>query len=64
VVLGFGLGSRVLGKGSTPFTRALYPPGGEHLGVHPSVPTHLAGVAVASLSSGMYTISSIDFTKN
>jgi hypothetical protein len=32
VVLGFGLGSRVLGKGSTPFTRALYPPGGEHLG--------------------------------
>jgi hypothetical protein len=25
VVLGFGLGSRVLGKGSTPFTRALTP---------------------------------------
>jgi hypothetical protein len=36
VVLGFGLESRVIGKGSTPFTRALYPPGGEHLGRDPT----------------------------
>jgi hypothetical protein len=37
VVLGFGLGSRVLGKGSPPFTRALYPPGGERLGKNPTI---------------------------
>jgi hypothetical protein len=27
--------SRSQGHGSTPFTRALYPPGGEHLGDEP-----------------------------
>jgi hypothetical protein len=41
VVLGFGLGSRVLGKGSTPSTRALYPPGGERLGKNPTGIMHV-----------------------